>query len=157
MMNSHQLVSNNYHYRMRSNTYNSINLSRTQSNPSDGLVYNHLDARSSQKYKILAQAAARKVDPSIRRINEEAVENYTNTNTQKKDHFRPRAGSLSSYFMRHIKIKENDYPPQMEGTDEFWNKYRRRSTHFQSFRIMMKQILFPTEKVVYSSSNNDYE
>ena len=138
-MTSNQLVSNNYHYRLRSNTYNSVSLSRSESNPNDRLVYNHLEARSSQKYKILAQAAARRVDPAIRRINEESVETYG----QRKEHFRPRAGSLSSYFMRNVKIK--DHPPQMEGTEEFWNKYRRRSTHFEAFRIMMKQILFPTE------------
>ena len=126
-------LSNNYHYRLRSNTYNHnpLSLSRTQSSGSDQLAYNHLEARSSQKYKILAQAAARKIDPAIRRINEESIENYGQ---------RPRAGSLSSYFMRNIKIK--DHPPRMEETEEFWNKYRRRSTHFQSFRILMKQILF---------------
>ena len=66
-----------------------------------------------------------------------------------RETFRSRTTSMSSYFLKSSKNKD-DEKPRMKGTEEFWNQYRRKSSSV-SLSTLMKEILFPSHRIKISS------
>ena len=121
-------------HRHRANTVTVLN-DRRVTNPLDIATL----GKSREYYKGKASIAARKFD-GCRISSEEPPKEIT---------FRTRTSSFSSYFLKTSKFK--DEKPRMKGTEEFWNQYRRKSSGLVSLSSLMKQILFPSQRIKISS------
>lgn len=95
--------------------------------------------KSQEYYKEKANVAARKLERC-------GIVQYASEPS--KEIFRSRTTSMSSYFLKSS--KRNYEKPKMQGTEEFWNQYRRKSS-VVSLSTLMKQILFPSRRIKISS------
>ena len=93
--------------------------------------------KSQDYYKEKANVAARKLERC----------GVVQCAEPSKEIFRSRTTSMSSYFLKSSKC--NYEKPKMQGTEEFWNQYRRKSS--VSLSTLMKQILFPSRRIKISS------
>ena len=95
--------------------------------------------KSQEYYKEKANVAARK----LKRCG---IVHYASEPS--KEIFRSRTTSMSSYFLKSSKCKYEK--PKMQGTEKFWNQYRRKSS-VVSLSTLMKQILFPSRRIKIST------